>query len=177
MLLFGNCANGSNAAFVRFCAASLIWYSCAIASVVASVGGRRLEPLSSLAPSVVALCLPLWRPSESVIFILSVHNTRTLTFHFLLFLLFLVLKDTVQKLFQVFLLHKSQFFFFFFKFSFLMLPSPSSRCLWPGAPQDQVRGEEGNLPRESLGWDCCVGFRGLHPSVKSFQSDRSDPAV
>ena len=46
----------ANAVSVRLCASSSVWYSCSIASAVASVGGRNLEPLSSL--SAVAFYLP-----------------------------------------------------------------------------------------------------------------------
>ena len=34
--------------FVRFCAASLVWYSCLIASAVVSVGGRSFKRVTSL---------------------------------------------------------------------------------------------------------------------------------
>ena len=148
--------------FVRFCAASLVWYNCSIASDVVSVGGRSLGQLSCLADVRHSD-----GPQESVVFILSVRSAQTLTFLFLLFLLFLV-NGIVQKLFQVTFLRKSKFFSNFVSdaaqpfFSVLV-----ARC----HPQDQDK--QGSLAPESLGWDCCAGFRGLHRSVKGFQSDRS----
>ena len=154
--LFGRCANGSNAAFVRFCAGSLVWWSCSIASAVPSVGGRSLEPLSRLAAVCSCPLSAAFAPFRNLSCSSSVsvapgplHPSCCVYFSWSSQVPFLregqSFPDFVPDAAQPFI-------------SVLV-----ARC----HPQYQVRDEEGNLAPESLGWSCRVGSCCLHCSVKA----------